>query len=101
MPIGGPPVPWFPERMSRVQLVGGGSCFLWVGFVVEAAPEQAVGFTNYAFGGFWAIGRDGSLSQVAFQEQFVGPDGVLQEGDVVGARPLEGSHLVGCRPQEM
>ena len=73
---------------------------LWWGLLVSA-PEQVVGFTDFSICGLLAIGRDGRLSQVVFQERFVWPVGVLQEGDVVGARPLEGSHLVGRHPHEV
>ena len=65
-----------------------------------SAREQVVGFTDFTIGGWWAIGPNSRLSQVVFQERFVGPVRVLQEGDVVGARPMEGSHLVGRHPHE-
>ena len=66
-----------------------------------SAPEPVVGFTDFSIDGLWAIGRDRRLSQVSFRERFVGLVGVLQEGDVVGARPLEGLHLVQCNPHEV
>ena len=33
-----------------------------------SAPEQIACSTDFAIGGLWAIGRDGRLSQVIFQD---------------------------------
>ena len=66
-----------------------------------SAPQHIVCFTDFSIGGSRATGCDGRLLQVIFQNLFVGPVRVLQEGDVMGATALQGPHLVGCHSHEV